>query len=279
MLMRNATSSVCLAIGLGLLIGFTAGCSEEPASSPPSQPEPQVGMADGKALYGVNIEVSYAGRRELLADTAMVYVFLRPPGERMPLAVQQFSGRELPRSVSFAGARSEAVELVVRLSPSGRVDRSPEDVEVVEQLSGLRHPPETLSVVLGANAASAPPAEPEAADITAQANGISASISLADGHTFTEDAVVFVIARRPGQVMPSAVRRLSVGELPVDVELTDADSMTFSNRLSDSRALDLFARVSTSGTTSRSSSDWISETVRVDMARLPDSVALSIGPP
>jgi len=270
---------------LGLLLGGVGGCSEkggEKASPVRTPPMPQGGMAHDEAFYGVTVEVSYTGPRELLTDSAMVYVFLRPPGKRMPLAVEQFSGRELPRAVSFAGARDEPVELVARLSPSGRVDRSAEDVEVVQQLSGLRHPPQTLSLILGAPAA--PSVSGSTVAVTAPAEvakgvtGVKASIRIADGHPFARDAVVFVIARRPGQVMPSAVRRLSVADLPVEIELSDADSMTFSNRLSDAPLLELFARVSVSGTTSRSSEDWESETVRFDAMR-PESVDLSIGRP
>jgi hypothetical protein len=286
--MSKFISKAGLTILLGLLLGGVGGCSEkggETASPVRTPPMSQGGMADDEAFYGVTVEVSYAGPRELLTDSAMVYVFLRPPGKRMPLAVEQFSGRELPRAVSFAGARDEPVELVARLSPSGRVDRSAEDVEVVQQLSGLRHPPQTLSLILGAPAAPAVPsvsgstvAVTAPAEVAKGVTGVKTSIRIADGHPFAMDAVVFVIARRPGQVMPSAVRRLSVADLPVEIELSDADSMTFSNRLSDAPLLELFARVSVSGTTSRSSEDWESETVRFDAMR-PESVDLSIGRP
>lgn len=280
--MSNFISKAGLAILLGLLLGGVSGCSEEGAEKPsPARASsmqqggmPQGGMSDAEAFYGVTVDVSYAGPRELLTDTAMVYVFLRPPGKRMPLAVEQFTARELPRTVSFSGARDEPVELVARLSPSGRVDRSAEDVELVQQLSGLRHPPQTLSLILGAPAVTGAMGREAAKG----ASRIKASIRIADGHPFPMDAVVFVIARRPGEVMPSAVRRLSVADLPLEIELSDADSMSFSNRLSEAPVLDLFARVSVSGTTSRSSEDWESEIVRFDAAR-PESVELSIGAP
>ncbi len=276
--MRNMSSLASLLIWLSVLIGFMAGCSEE---SEPMALGQRAKPADrnGERLYGIKVDVSYAGSRKLLTDAAMVYVFLRPPGERMPLAVQQFSSHELPRSVSFAGSRNEAVELVVRLSPSGRVDRSPEDIEVVKRLSALRHPSETLPVVLGTFGTAAKPVAIDTAPKTADEARISTSISLADGHAFSEKVTVFVIAREPGQVIPSVVKRLTVGELPADFELTDADAMTFSNRLSNSSVLELFARVSISGSASRSDSDWLSDTVSLDMNRLPDTVALMIGPP
>lgn len=280
--MSELISNAGRALLLGLLLGGVSGCGEETAPPVQTPPMSQSAMTDDEAFYGVTAEVSYAGPRELLTDTAMVYVFLRPPGKRMPLAVEQFSAREMPRTVSFAGARDEPVELVARLSPSGRVDRSAEDVEVVQELSGLRHPPQRLSLILGAPAASNASSSTESATVPAQAAkgvaGVKTSVHIADGHPFPMDAVVFVIARRPGQVMPSAVRRLSVADLPVEIELSDADSMTFSNRLSDSPLLDLFARVSVSGTTARSSEDWESETVRFDASH-PEPVDLSIGSP
>lgn len=278
------TSNAGFTLLIGLLFATVAGCTEETdtrTQTPPVQSQALPG--NGQAFYGVNVEVSYAGPRDLLGEEAMIYVFLRPPGKRMPLAVQQFSARELPRTVSFAGERDDAVELVARLSPSGRVDRSPEDVEVVQQLSGLRHPPQTLPLILGApgtsgSGAAVAPAAPAERAAPAGAKEIAMRVSIAEGHSFPEEAVVFVIARRPGQVMPSAVRRLTVADLPAEVALSDADSMTFSNRLSDAPVLDLFARVSVSGTTARSSEDWVSQIVRFDASH-PDTMILSIERP
>jgi hypothetical protein len=276
-MMRNQIVGPRLGLLLALFLSGAAGCSDAP-DTPVSEPRMSPTPTGGEAIYGLNVDLSYADDRAQLPEEAMVYVFLRTPGKRMPLAVQHFSARELPHTVSFAGAGNEAVELVARLSVSGRVDRSPGDVEVVERLPGLRPPPQTLTLVLGDVGTGVAPGV-DTAEESRPASVVKTAVSIVSGHPFEENAVVFVIARKPGQVMPSAVRRLSVSDLPADIELSDADSMTFSNRLSEAPALDLFARVSTSGTTSRSSTDWMSDVVRVETRNLSQAVALVLEAP
>jgi len=272
--------------GILLVLGMLAGCGPEPEISSPAVSAPQQ-PSELAALYGVNAQVSYAGDVAGLGTSAMVYVFLREPGSRMPLAVQHFPAADLPQSVRFPGlSPQQAVELVVRLSKSGRVDRSPEDLELIRTVNST-HPPETQSMVL-AGTDSAGEREPGVAQGSSEPLQASlkeaapvvirASVTIEPGHQFPSDTIVFIIARTPGQKMPTVVKRLSVADLPAQVELTDADSMTFSNRLSDSRRLDFFARVSTSGSTSRSSSDWKSETLNLDTKMLPDDVKLLISP-
>lgn len=273
-----------------LTLAVLAGCSEN--GTVDGAPETSTAVPPGSAIYGLDVDVSAADSVDYPPEAAMVYVFLRKPGTRMPLAVQHFPARELPKTVSFAGnGREEAVELVVRLSPSGRVDRSPEDVEVTEVLPGLRHPPQTLDVVLGtggsARTGAAPASTRAQTPAPAQApasapvhqTAIRAKVTIDGPHDFAPDTVVFVIARKPGQAMPSAVRRLSVADLPAEIELTDQDSMSFSNRLSEAASLDLFARVSITGTASQSSADWLSEIVHVDTGQPPELVALTMRRP
>lgn len=261
-----------------LLFGLVA-CSESGDATPAGSPLPAGGPPPGAALYGVNVNVSYPGA-QALDSTAMVYVFLRKPGTRMPLAVQHFAATELPKAVSFAGTgQDDAVELVVRLSPSGRVDRSAEDVEFSQMLPGLLHPPQTVQVVLGSTGSPAGRTAEAALVAAVTPVTIHATVAIGAGGTLDPEAVVFVVARRPGQAMPAAVKRLSVADLPAQIELSDADAMTFGNRLSDAPSLEVSARVSLSGTASRSDADWISDTVRVDTARTPEKIALTLHPP
>ena len=272
--------------GILLLLVMLVSCTPEQEISQPSASVPEQ-HNDLAALYGVNAQVSYAGDKTSLGDSAMVYVFLREPGSRMPLAVQHFAAAGLPQSVRFPGLPpQQAVELVVRLSMSGRVDRSPEDLELIQSVVST-HPPETHAMVLAVTDQvneHAPDLVERSADaVQVIAEGVEsvvlrARVAIDPGHQFPPDTIVFVIARTPGQNMPTVVKRLSVADLPAQVELTDADSMTFSNRLSDSRRLDFFARVSTSGSTSRSGSDWKSETLNLDTKMLPESLNLLISP-
>ena len=62
------------------------------------------------------------------------------------------------------------------------------------------------------------------------------------------DATVFVIARaQGGPPMPIAVERHTVSELPLDIVLDDGDSPMPTQKLSASRAVEVLARISTSG--------------------------------
>lgn len=258
-----------------LLAMALVGCRED-AASPNPLPTETRNTAVAAAMYGINAQVSYPGEMNSLAPEATVYVFLRTPGTNMPLAVQHFPASELPKRVSFAGAaQEENLELVARLSALGRVDRSPQDIEAVRLVSGFRHPPQSYAMVLGTTPGKGGPVETEATD-TAISVTIRTAIAIEDSHSFPADTVVFVIARQPGQAMPSLVKRISLADLPTRIELTDQDAMTF-RRISDSERLDIFARVSTSGTAMQSDADWVSKTVHLETARLPELVTLTIG--
>jgi hypothetical protein len=255
-----------------LLTTALAACTEEQASPDPVADTPR-SAPNAAAMYGVNAQVSYPGETGSLAEQAMVYVFLRSPGSNMPLAVQHFPASELPKRVSFSGtSQEEDFELVARLSFSGRVDRSAEDLEAIQVITGFRHPPQNYAMVLGEH-------EETVAVRDSASVSIRTEVAIEDSHSFPADTVVFVIARQPGQAMPSVVKRLSLADLPLRIELTDEDAMTFSGRISYAERLDLFARVSSSGTATQSNADWVSETVHLETARLPELVVLTIGRP
>ena len=81
--------------------------------------------------------------------------------------------------------------------------------------------------------------------------GISVSVSLAAFPNVDPGAPVFVIVRdRDAPRPPLAVRRLTVGDLPTRIELTDADAMMPGRGLSDLAAVELLARVSLGGSPS-----------------------------
>ena len=87
--------------------------------------------------------------------------------------------------------------------------------------------------------ATAPPAEPAA---------ITASVSLAPAFEVAADTPVFVIVRQAGAAGPPlAVRRLTAGELPAQVTLTDADAMLPGRPLPLKESVQVLARVSLSG--------------------------------
>jgi len=79
-----------------------------------------------------------------------------------------------------------------------------------------------------------------------------------------EDATVFVIARMPnGPPMPVAVEKHRVSELPLKVQLDDADSPMPTAKLSALGEVEVLARVSRSGNAMRQEGDIESAPVRV----------------
>ena len=93
-------------------------------------------------------------------------------------------------------------------------------------------------------------------DSPAGTGSIAVSVSL--DATFEADVgvPVFVIARNPAAPRPPlAVRRLTVGDLPANIELTDADAMIPGRGLADLAEVQLLARVSLGGSPSARSGD------------------------
>ena len=108
-----------------------------PAGHPPvstlRSPHP-----DRRVPTPLTVAVAYAGAAESLPREAAVLVFVRRPGERMPLVVERFAARELPRSVALQldNETAGSLELVARLSQHGDVRLDAGDVEVVRNLAG-----------------------------------------------------------------------------------------------------------------------------------------------
>lgn len=257
-----------------MLLGIAA-CEREADRAMPARTAPDAAVAiPAGAPRGVIVDLAAPTARP--PSGARVYVFLRHPGERMPLAVQQVDASALPKRLSFLGyTPHENVELVARLSPSGRVERSEDDVEVVRMLGTLGHPPVDLSIDFDdARQSDAPGARPPS--VTTEV-AVRVRVS-AEGVTAPADSVVYVVARKPGSRMPLAVRKLRFADLPAELALTDDDAMTYSSRLSTARAVSLFARLSRSGGAEPSEGDLASTSVAVRMDALPGHVALTIRP-
>ena len=89
---------------------------------------------------------------------------------------------------------------------------------------------------------------------------ISIAVSLGAFPNVDPGTPVFVIARDPDAPRPPlAVRRLTVGDLPTRIELTDADAMMPGRSLSDLDSVELLARVSLGGSPSARTGDLESE--------------------
>ena len=82
----------------------------------------------------------------MLPASALVYVFVREPGSRMPLAVERRDPGELPISVSFRGEglSETGLEVVGRLTMDGDVRLKPGDLEVARSLGPDAEQPRRL---------------------------------------------------------------------------------------------------------------------------------------
>ena len=79
----------------------------------------------------------------------------------------------------------------------------------------------------------------------------------------TDQAALFVIAREPGSSGPPlAVRRVLAPRLPLEIALTDADSMLPQRPLSAVSEVEIQARLSASGEPAAQPGDWQSAALR-----------------
>jgi len=90
---------------------------------------------------------------------------------------------------------------------------------------------------------------------------IAVNLSVAPGVTegFAPETPVFLVARSLEGGMPAAAVRLTLADLPVSLELSDAQAMAPSNRLSSHEYVSVSARISKSGNVSPQPGDLIVE--------------------
>lgn len=211
---------------------------------------------------------------ENLPAQAQLFILARPPGGRMPLAVERHNpatqlsvrlGPEDAMSPAMSIVGQEAVEVVARLSMDGSPAGGDGMKEVVLEAvptSGARvtlalgptAPPPSFTVEARAPAAplAAPPVVPGQAGEAGEAGdeapaALRLALSLAPGLSPSPDATVFVFARTPGTPMPLAVDRFPARELPREVVLDEGSAMIPGQGLRSVPALEVVARVTASG--------------------------------
>jgi len=110
---------------------------------------------------------------------------------------------------------------------------------------------------------------PAPADAPAPSVGLDIEVTLGPtsaGKALPAGTQVFVIARVPGgPPMPVAVEKHPATALPLKIRLDDADSPMPTAKLSSLKDVEVFARLSASGTASRQEGDVDSEPVRVTL--------------
>ena len=107
---------------------------------------------------GVVVEIDQAGLPEQLPETALLFVYIREPGKRMPIAVEYFAMTDIPAKIPFYwSAKHTPIEVVARISPAGQVEHRNTDTEaVVGAVSS--HPPEQVFISFAQRDASTSPA-------------------------------------------------------------------------------------------------------------------------
>ena len=104
---------------------------------------------------------------------------------------------------------------------------------------------------------------------------VELAVSDAARNDFADEATVFIIARDPNQPSPPvAVARRQLSELPVNVRVSDRESMVPGRAVSNFAELEIVARISRSGQALQQPGDWFA-TATVDN-RSAQSVAILI---
>ncbi len=109
--------------------------------------------------------------------------------------------------------------------------------------------------------------------------GVTIKLSLADGLQANQDQTVYLFARQwQGPPMPLAVARLKVSDLPTTIKLDDSMAMPGGALLSAASAIEVVARVSSSGSVAPQSGDLqgISGQLVLTNGGLENTIALEI---
>ena len=202
---------------------------------------------------------------ENLPAQAQLFILARPPGGRMPLAVERHNpatqlsvrlGPEDAMSPAMSIVGQEAVEVVARLSMDGSPAGGDGMKEVVLEAVPTAGARVTLALgptapaprfTLETESSAAPPADEPGEAEEATPAALRLQLSLAPGLSAAPEATVFVFARTPGTPMPLAVDRFLASELPREVVLDEGSAMIPGQGLRSVPALEVVARVTASG--------------------------------
>ncbi len=274
--------NIVLAVIAGIVIGAAAiklMLGTPQASRTAAEPAASSPAAERNAI---SVVVSYAGIASSLPDTAKVYVFIRPVGERMPLGVQTFAAHDLPATAQFSNpsptAAAQSIEAVARLSMTGAVSLQPGDLESVSDPLQFIERPQNLQLTLtpadGRQTAAAP-----ATTATAPTDAfvIPVRLALAPGITLPPATTVFLIVRAAGAgPMPLAVKRMTVGDLPIGLSLSDADAMVPGKSLREAGTVELIARTSISGNVKAGTGDYEGSSGILNTSEISTPITLTI---
>lgn len=208
------------------------------------------GKRGNQGPLSITVRIDLAEIREQIPEQAKVFVFVRKPGERMPIEVEAYDPGAIPKTIKFTAQDSEtAVTVFARVSLSGKVEKSAGDFETSANAVYSNPSPVVDLTFDQANAQQ-----------HAASDSIEVAIQMAvpeeELAVFPDTTRVFVIAKAPGSPMPLAVKAFTIAELPETLALSDADAMMPTRPLSSAQDIEVSARISLTGGVSRATGDW-----------------------
>jgi cytochrome c-type biogenesis protein CcmH len=98
-------------------------------------------------------------------------------------------------------------------------------------------------------------------------SGIRVSVSAGEASSIPQGGVLYVVIRSPGPAMgpPIGVRRIIGPQLPLEMTISDQDSMMKERQISAESEVQLQARISLTGSPGAQTGDWQSEQVTVTL--------------
>lgn len=216
---------------------------------------------------GIDIDIGMDGVPTAQHPGAALFVFARRSGERMPLLVARVAPQSPLTRVRLDATNAmqpgavptpgEALDVVARFSPSGRVGEEAGAMETTVRIIWGETPAAAMSFASTASADKLPASAPPS-------NAVRLRVALAPGITAPAGSRVFVILREPaGPPIPVAVRPIEPSALPAEIEVTDRDAMQPGRVVSQFKSLEVLARLSASGTAMRQPGDLESAAVQV----------------
>ena len=199
--------------------------------------------------YGVILAIDPNSLPSTLPPQARIVAFARRSGETMPFVVDQHPAASVPSTLRLFNKQPiDNVEVVVRLSPTGAINKQEGDTEW-RTVRPFTHPPQTLQVTLGSEA------KPQKTTITN--TELQVAVDADPASNLDPNTTVYVSVMAHGTLIPVAVRRITAAQLPAELTLTDADNMMPGRQLSRLAQPIVNVHASLDGTPSKSSGDWV----------------------
>jgi len=172
---------------------------------------------------------------------------------------------------NLEGAISRWETLLAQLEPGSPVAESVQSQinEARARLGGAVEPATDQPLAAAAPAVEPQPATPEpAADGAWRGTPVRVVVSEAARTRIPTGAVLFVVIRTTGPAVgpPLGVRRVIDPVLPLDLTISDSDSMLQERKISFETEVQLQARISLSGTPAAAAGDWQSAPVVVPLS-------------